>query len=219
MKKIKILVLSLLLFVVIPVVAQEKIANAIPISTQDQILNQKVFTQQPGSILWLDGTSTLHDYKSISNKIISEFITNSDNFVDFITNKDGAKFNLKTIIPVISLKHNKFNEDLDDNLYDAMNEEEYKDIVYELTSYKSTVLPDSGKNWYLLNTIGNLTIASVKKTIEMKAIVYNTSDGTIHFKGSKLINMEDYNIEPPSMMFGMLKTDKFVTISFNLIFK
>lgn len=228
MAKVKNFVLSILLFAIIPVVAQEKQSNTIPVSTKDQkivkpittkdqILNQRVFTLQPGSKLWLDGTSTLHDYTSTSNKIISEMNSNSDKFVDFITNKNGAKLSMKIIIPVNSLKSD--NEDLDDNLYEAMKEEKYKDIVYELTTYKSTALPDSGKNWYLLDAIGELTIAGVKKTIDLKAVAYYTQDGIVHFKGSKLLNMEDYNIEPPSLMFGVLKTDKYVTISYDLIIK
>lgn len=217
MEKIKNFILSLLLFITIPVVAQETQTVTIPTSTQDQTLNQRVFTLQPGSKLWLDGTSTLHDYTSTSNKIIVEMKSNSDKFVDFITNKNGAKLSMKMIIPVNSLKSD--NEDLDDNLYEAMKEEEYKNIVYELTNYKSTVLPDSGKNWYLLNTTGELTVAGVKKAIDLKVVARYLPDGTMRFKGSKLLNMKDYNIDPPSFMFGILKTDKYITISYDLIFK
>lgn len=229
MEKIKNFILSILLFVAIPVVAQETLTGTIPVSTQDQkivkptittedgILNQRVFTLQPGSKLWLDGTSTLYDYKSTSNKIIAEMKSDFDKFVDIITNKNSAKLSIKIIIPVNSLKSD--DEDLDDNLYETLNEEEYKNIVYELTTYKSTALPDSGKNWYLLNAIGELTIAGVKKDIDLKVAAYYTADSTIHFKGSKLLNMEDYNIDPPSFMFGVLKTDKYVTVSYDLIFK
>lgn len=45
-----------------------------------------------------------------------------------------------------------------------------------------------------------------------------TSNG-IAFKGNKKLKMTDFNMEPPKAMFGILKADDDVTVSFNVTFR
>jgi hypothetical protein len=47
-------------------------------------------------------------------------------------------------------------------------------------------------------------------------VTYEMKNGTLVCKGSKRIKMTDYKVEPPSFMFGTIKTGDEITISFDV---
>jgi len=44
-------------------------------------------------------------------------------------------------------------------------------------------------------------------------------DATITCSGSEKLNMTDYNVKPPSFMFGAMTTGDAVTLDFNVVYK
>jgi polyisoprenoid-binding protein YceI len=66
---------------------------------------------------------------------------------------------------------------------------------------------------------GKLTVAGVTKDIDLVAKAKVNADKSINVKGSKKINMRDWDIDPPSFMMGAVKTGEEVTISFDLTFR
>ena len=169
----------------------------------------------PSSKLWLDGSSTLHDFTCNATKLNAEFKAASE-FTSFISNPDKENFNIKVTIPVNNLKSGK--ESMDENMLEAFNAEKYPNISYEIKKAESKPAPESGEGWYKLETKGDLTISGVKKTVDMTVLAYE-DNGSIHFKGNKQLKMSEFGIDPPTMMFGTIKTDDNITINFDLIFK
>jgi polyisoprenoid-binding protein YceI len=156
------------------------------------------------------GTSSLHDWEMDARSSTGEaqFIFNENNKSDLISIK-SLSFALK----VVDLKSD--SKGLDKNAYEALKSDTYKDIRYQLTS--STISPEKGG--YLIKSNGNLTIAGVTKEITMDVHGEVNEDGTITSKGSYKLNMTDYNVKPPSFMWGAMKTGDAITLNFKVVYK
>jgi hypothetical protein len=68
-----------------------------------------------------------------------------------------------------------------------------------------------------VNVTGNLTAAGFTKEINVPLEVQKLESGQLKVIGSYPLDMVEYEIEPPSAMFGQLKTGKDVTIDFELL--
>jgi polyisoprenoid-binding protein YceI len=74
------------------------------------------------------------------------------------------------------------------------------------------------KEGYLFQSYGKLTIAGVTRDIKMDVHSIINPDGTVTCKGSYKLNMTDYNVEPPSFMFGAMTTGDALTLNFEVIY-
>lgn len=158
----------------------------------------------------LSGTSTLHDWEMVATDVTGEaqFVFGSGSGTDLVS-LPSLSFTLK----VEDLKSDK--KGLDKNAYEALRSNEHKDIIYKLTS--STLSPD--KEGYLLRTKGRLTIAGVSKEIAMDVRCVVNANGTITFSGAVALKMTDYDVEPPSFMFGAMSAGDAIKLEFTVIYK
>jgi polyisoprenoid-binding protein YceI len=156
------------------------------------------------------GTSTLHDWEMEANSASgeAEFIFKSGS-----ESKLAALQSLSFVLHVRELKSD--NEALDKNAYKALKSDEYKNIHYVLST--STLSIEKGG--YLIKSQGKLTVAGVTKDITMDVHSVVNKDGSIACKGSYKLNMTDYNVEPPSFMFGAMTTGEALTLNFEVIYK
>jgi Uncharacterized conserved protein len=144
------------------------------------------------------GTSTMHDWTMTSKeaKLEGTFTVNEG----ALTQLAALNFSL----PAESLKSGKGA--MDKNAYSSLKTNQYKQIAFALTSAKV--------EGSIIKCVGNLTISGVTKSIQLDANYKVMPDNSLVCKGSKLIKMTDYKVEPPSFMFGSVKTGDEITISF-----
>ncbi|MEJ2004990.1 MAG: YceI family protein [Cyclobacteriaceae bacterium] len=160
--------------------------------------------QANSSKLSIDGTSTLHDWT-----ITAEGMNGSAS-LDMGSGLEGIS-NLEFAVIVDELNSGKGA--MDKNTYEALKESKYPNISYELTKVNS--INDMGGNKYKLSTTGNLSIAGTKKAINMD-VTATVSGSTVKFEGSYPMKMTDFNIEPPTAMFGTIKTGDEITIKYTV---
>ena len=98
---------------------------------------------------------------------------------------------------------------MDKNAYAALKTDKNKQITFQLKSGKI-----DGKT---IQCLGTLTIAGTTKQIDVDATYTILPDGSIQCKGSKKLAMRDYNVEPPSFMFGSVTTGNEITVSFDVV--
>jgi polyisoprenoid-binding protein YceI len=156
--------------------------------------------------LTVSGTSTLHDWEMKTSKIAC-----NATFTFYEDGDLGGLTLLNFTMPTESLKSD--HTGMDDNAYRAMKTSKNPTITFNLTT--GTVSSD-GKT---IKCTGKLTIAGVTKDIELTATAKLNPDKSINIKGSKAINMRDYDIDPPSFMLGAVKTGENVTIAFDMTFR
>ena len=63
---------------------------------------------------------------------------------------------------------------------------------------------------------GKLSVAGARKTVSMYVSLVRGEGAAVRALGTTELLMTDFGVEPPSMMFGVLKTDDKIVINFNL---
>jgi polyisoprenoid-binding protein YceI len=156
----------------------------------------------------LSGTSTLHKWSMNTQTFTGEA---QFGFTDHLLSSVGS---LNFSLAVQNLKSGE--NGLDKNAYKALKTDQYKDILYTLTSAK--VSPEKDKR-YLIATQGKLSIAGVTNNVSMDVYCVVNDDQSITCTGSDKLKMTDYQVKPPSFMLGAMKTGDAITLDFTLVYK
>lgn len=170
-------------------------------------------TIRPDSKLTLNGSSNVHAWACRS----SEFVAT----VDVDTAFPSHPFNqvarpiqkVSVTIPVKTLKcgHGK----MDDNMYKALKADEFKDILYALTSY--TIDTGATANAFIARTVGDLTVSGQTIRVEIPVRAERLETGAVRGEGTVNLLMTDVGIKPPTALLGTLRTKNAISISFSVL--
>ena len=171
-----------------------------------QVFSQNNFSLSASKIQ-LNGTSTLHDW--------SADVTKASGTANMsVTGNELVSIkSLNISMDAKSLKSSK-GSTMDKNMNKTLKTSEHPKITFVLDKVKS--IAPKGNN-YEIKAEGKLTIAGTTKTISM-TVSGQAKGNDFVFKGSQMVKMTDYNVEPPVMMLGTLKTADEVTINFEATF-
>lgn len=169
---------------------------------------QVKYTLNSANIL-ISGTSTMHDWTMKSSNGTFEAV-----FTFAANGRISNISNLHFVTQVSELKSEKTA--MDKNAYKALKKDKYATISFTAASL-SAVTAD-GVN-YAVKGIGKLTIAGVTHDIEILTTLKLNADKSITVNGYQKIKMKDYGVEPPSFMFGAVKTGNDITIKIDLSLK
>ncbi len=161
---------------------------------------QTNYKQSGTTNITIAGTSTMHDWTMTSQ--------GANYIASFEINADGTPSALNSVsvtVPAESLKSKE--KAMDKNAYNSLKTDKYRDITFTLTSAK--VVQKT------LTCTGNLTIAGTTKPFEVD-VVYEAKNGNLICKGSRKIKMTDFKVDPPTFMFGAIKTGDEITITFDV---
>jgi polyisoprenoid-binding protein YceI len=156
----------------------------------------------------LSGTMPLHDWTMNAHGLSGEAkmaITTDHR----LTEIQALTFRL----PVHNLKGEQTA--MDNDAYKALKADQYQDIVFKLIA--ASIEPGKDKHYNVLAR-GTLTVAGVTREVVLKMAGEVAHDGSITFVGSEQVKMSDYNVERPSILFGVIKAGDLMTLTYNLIF-
>ena len=155
------------------------------------------------------GTSTFHDWDMISETANCEIAFNFDGAN--ITGLSSLLFTVKAE----SLKSD--HKGLDKNAYKALNSDKYPEISFA-SSYAN--IRANGPNSYVVSAKGRLNISGTTKDVWLAATcTVNPQDMSIRSSGSLKMKMTEYNVEPPTFMFGAMKTGDEITVKYDVNLK
>ncbi len=156
----------------------------------------------------LSGTSSLHDWQMDAS------IENCK--IEIINSEQKDVMELKRVefqLPGISLKSE--HKKMDEIAQKALKVKEYSLISFTTKSIQKL----SVNNQEIIGSVfGDLEIAGVKKEVELKVSGRQENDSQIIFQFKFPFNMEDFNVEPPSFMFGAVTTGSDIQTEFVLHF-
>lgn len=176
------------------------------------VAQQNKVTLMDKSTMQIEGTSNVHDWTADVEQLNFDITFNVSALAsDSLSNPVET---LSLTIPVDKMESGKGG--LDRRMHDALKKDDHPNIIYELLSSEVTETSDST---FQLNTTGTVTIAGVSRDISFPVQGTIQDDGTYKFTGNYEINMEDYDVDPPTAMFGAVRSGEMVTISFELFFK
>lgn len=156
----------------------------------------------------LAGTSTVKDWSMKAHSLRGE--------AKMVVTEDNQLMEIPALnfsLPVHNLKGEE--RLMDEDAYKALKADEYRDIVFTLTS---AGLEARGDRHYLIRALGTLSVAGVTKVVNMKMHAQLMPDGTITVVGAEHLKMSDYNVERPSHLFGIVKAGDDMTLTYTLIF-
>lgn len=154
----------------------------------------------------ISGTSNMHDWKMKAKDASINAVWNLQ--AGKIADLSGLEFSM----PVKGLKSE--SDLMDSRTYSTLKADKHQKINFKLVS--ADVTQQGGQ--YLIKATGNLTIAGVTKSVVLMANGVMNNEKLITVTGSKKIKMSEWQIKPPSFMFGAMKVGDEVTIDFNLKF-
>ena len=154
----------------------------------------------------IQGTSNLHDWDETVQTVTGNCSVS--------WNEDGS-FNLDKLYLDMNVNSIKSTEGgiMDRNTYKALKADTHPDIIFSLENPIKVVSSTNS-----ISAQGLLSIAGVTKPITMEVKVSIQDHNIVSFQGAKAINMTDYGIQPPTALFGTLKTGNAITINFKTNF-
>lgn len=159
------------------------------------------------SSLKVEGTSNVHDWEINAEDLqgsIKAQVTDGQ-----LVQIDQIQF---TVVAE-SLKSGKSG--MDKNTYKALKTDKNKNITYQLTKVNN--LDCTSKSSCKVTTSGVLTIAGTKKNVDLVFDAKVNGDKIV-LTGSKKIKMTEFNVDPPTAMFGTITTGDDVNVKFQITF-
>lgn len=155
------------------------------------------FLGTQGSVVRVQGTSTLHEWTMESAKISGTI---------------DAPAKAIVTIPVASLKSE--HAKMDKLMAEALKAKEHPEIRYEMTSATPS---QPGADAFVMKTRGKLTIAGVTRDVAFDVQGSRNPDGKYTLVGQAPIRMTQYGIKPPTAMMGTIKTGDDVKVTFRWV--
>ena len=166
----------------------------------------------PESKLWVEGTSTLHDWTCRTQTLDATIEFDATAAEQLRTAPPTALRRVSVKVPVKSLKCG--HGAMDDNLYKALSADAAPEISYIMATFEP--VPGESDASFGLKTVGTLKIVGTERRIAMDVTATRLPDGSVKATGTVPIKMTDFGIKPPTVMFGRIKTGNDVKVKFEL---
>lgn len=152
----------------------------------------------------VSGTSNIHDWdeKSSTATVTANIAIGSNTSITAL-----QALNFSTPVAALKSEHSG----MDKNTYKALKKDANPNISFVQKS--ATITGNTIKSHGVLTIAGKGVETDVTVTYKVNA------DKTITVTGSKVINMLDYGVEPPTALLGTIKTGKDITLSFTIVMK
>ncbi|MDA3843943.1 MAG: YceI family protein [Candidatus Kapabacteria bacterium] len=173
---------------------------------------------ESNSRLWIEGTSTLNDYSCTSLRIDGQAVVDSvpgftkiENWKD-TTTKFFVEAYFKVKTKMLDCGHSIMNDDM----YDALKAEKYAEISFKLENASILNVDDRNKKTKV-KVKGLLSVAGKSKMTSLIVIISESiRDSRYRVQCTADINMKDFDIEPPSALFGLIVADEKLKLNLDL---
>ncbi|MGQ1891131.1 YceI family protein [Thermophagus sp. OGC60D27] len=170
------------------------------------VLGQVVNLTGEASSVKVSGTSTLHDWEmSLTTFKASAHLDKKDDGTYFLSK---AEFTAKGA----DLKGDKSM--MNNKAHEALKVDDFPEISFY---QKEAFEIKEGEDEYSI--LGELSFAGKRKSVTIPLKISLTAQNELSISGETSLKMTDFDMEPPSVMFGTINTDDLVKVSFNLTLK
>lgn len=121
--------------------------------------------------------------------------------------------NLSLTIPVEQIEAESGG--LTNNIHKYLKGDDYPNITFELNNVTNITEQEDGS--LLITASGVISAAGADKEVEMQ-VTANVANGQIQFTGEKELLMTDFGIDPPTAVFGTIRSRDEIRIEFDVSF-
>jgi polyisoprenoid-binding protein YceI len=160
------------------------------------------------------GTSSLHSWQCRVEKLTGKLTAAIDN--QSVTSISA----LTLTFPALSIKSidedgKHYDKNMDKNMYRALNADKYPSITFSLIKF---VKKNSSTKGLIVEAFGVLQVNGVSQEVTLSGICTVTPKGLI-IEGELPLKMRAYNVEPPTAIFGTIKTGNEITINYKMAYR
>lgn len=167
---------------------------------------------QPGSRLWVSGTSTVRGFECSAGSINAAVTAIGTGTAAAVVK--GAKAVSAVEVSVPAAKLDCRNGTMNGHLMKAIKGEQAPVITFRLASYDV----DPGTAGATVSMTGTLTLGGVTKPIAVKATAKEEA-GALRVTGTHELRMTEFGLKPPTLMMGTMKVNELVKVGFDLQLK
>lgn len=149
------------------------------------------------AITEVNGTLTLQDIENITAETLSP----------------EAFQNLTLTIPVEEIEAESGG--LTSNIHKYLKGDDYPNITFELNNVTDITEQEDGT--FLISGSGVISAAGAENTVEMQ-VTANLVNNGIQFTGEQELLMTDFGIDPPTAVFGTIRSRDEIRIEFDVSF-
>jgi polyisoprenoid-binding protein YceI len=152
------------------------------------------------------GTSTLHDWESEITKIecTAHFKVENNSL------KSIQNIHAKVLVKGIKSKEGKI---MDNKTFEAFKYESNPYILFDAESAQVNMVSGQAA----VKAVGNLTMAGETKQVTLEGSGKLLPTGDFQIEVSKILNMTEYKMVPPTAMLGAIKVGPVVTVKLSLV--
>ena len=180
-------------------------AAARPTSTEQLAL-------QPESRIWVEGSSTVRSFSCAATDVSVLVDTRSPRAIPLLLIGDKQVVAMDVKVPAEKIDCG--NGTMNEHMKNAIKAVENPRILFRMSTYDIT-RSAAGATGTLQ---GTLELGGVKRPITITTAGRLDND-MLRVTGSYALQMSDYGLTPPSLMFGRIKVDDKVTVKFDLLLK
>ena len=187
------------------------LAIVLPASGAWTVANE-MLVLQPQSRLWIDGTSSIRSFSCKAGDVNAVIEATGPNAIpQLLTGDKGVK---SVRVTVAAEQLDCGNGTMNEHMRKAIKLSENKSIEFRLADYDITRSTEGVSG--AIN--GTLILGGVTKPITLKA-EGKSEGGMLHVTGSYDLDMTEYGLKPPTLMFGRIKVGKTVKVNYDLLLK
>lgn len=172
-----------------------------------------VYSIENGSSLSISGTSNVNTFSCLCAETFKRQV------LEIVRVDSTRQLRFKNAVlklPTQSMDCN--NSRMNSDLCDALKSSAYPYIVVELQQIqlRPTALNASRNEWFDVVAVATLTITDVCKPIVMDVRGIRLGDDRYRFVCSKNVRMTDFNVDPPTALFGLIKVNNDIKINLDI---
>ncbi|HEX8903300.1 MAG TPA: YceI family protein [Longimicrobiaceae bacterium] len=163
---------------------------------------------QPGSRVWVDGTSTARSWHCESTRAVGTAAASSTELAQL-----ASVASAQVTVPVSTLDCR--NNTMNGHMRNALKADQAPELRFRASSVKVTpTSADAGS----VEMQGTLSIAGQDRPVTINGTVAR-EEGQIRVRGTKRVTMTEWGVRPPSLMLGAMKVAPVATIGFDVVLK
>ena len=172
----------------------------------------QTYTVTNASKMTIYGSANVTDWDAEVKTIRGQVVIRNSDQADW-SEADASWFeSVEIALPVEDIDAD--SRRMNNNMYDYLKKDEHPEITYRVIEAREAVLAENPG--ILLTVQGVITAAGVEKEIVHDVEIRKSESGGLVVSGSQDLLMTDFGIDPPTAVFGSIRSRDEMTITFEL---
>jgi polyisoprenoid-binding protein YceI len=175
----------------------------------------KRLTVHPKSQFWIQGKATTHAFTCQVETVDGRALLPAAGQDSIPKEANDEQTTVEVNVPVRSFDCG--NRVMTKDLKETLKMEEHPNIHFELIDARVGAPVDTSEQWRPVEVLGALTVAGKKRVTNLSALGRAIDENRFRIRGCQPLRMTDFNIEPPTKAFGLIKVKDRIEVQFDLL--